>query len=234
MGNAGVFDTSSDHQGNLWLATMGAGLVKISAVGEPIIYKVKKQADDNLYINSIPNDYIAKLAFSKDRRRLYLATSIGLACLDLKNNSWTSTFDGVNCINKGSFSHCVFTDSKDQVWYGTEDGVFHYSANGKLIKHYTTSDGLTDNSIASIIEDSKGRIWFGTTGGMGKLDITKGKFTNFFVENGIQSNEFTDGAACTSSDKRIIIMGISWLSNIPCTIVCSASCKALLISRQLS
>lgn len=207
MGNAGVFDIISDHQGNIWLATMGAGLVKISAVGEPIIYKVKNHADENHQTNCIPNDYIAKLAFSKDEHRLYLATSIGLACLDLLKNSWTSAFGGVNCINKGSFSHCVFVDNKDHVWYGTEDGAYHYTANGRLIKHYTTTDGLTDNSIASIIEDCKGRIWFGTTGGMSKLDIAKGKFTNFFVENGVQSNEFSDGAACTSSDKRIIIMG---------------------------
>ena len=207
LGNKGVFDIKCDNQGTMWLATMGCGLIRIPKSGQPIIYKMKDHADTRSHVNSIPNDYVAKLALSKDYSRLYLATSIGLACYDIKHNSWTSALGGVNCLNRNSFSHCVFVDSKGHIWYGTEDGAYVYKWGGKLLKHYTTKDGLSENSISCFIEDYKGRIWIGTTSGLNKLDAAKKSITKFYVENGVQSNEFSDGAACASADKRIIIMG---------------------------
>ena len=207
MDNVGVFDIKCDRQGTLWLATMGAGLVRINKTGAPILYKVKKRTEGGIHVNNIPNDYIAKLALSKDHSRVYLATSIGIACLDTRKNSWTSVLGGKNCINKNSFSHAIFVDSKDRIWYGSEDGVYLYGQGGKLQRHYTTADGLSGNSIASIIEDYKGRIWISTTSGLSKLNPDNGTITRFYAENGLQSNEFSDGAACASADKRIIIMG---------------------------
>ncbi len=215
LGSAGVFDIKCDKQGCIWIATMGAGLACIPAQGTPILHKVKKRADNNNHINSIPNDYLAKIAFSKDEKRVYVATSIGLACLDRTKNSWVSTFGGTNVLHKGCFSHSIFVDSKDRVWYGTEDGTYCYKpGNWAKPIHYTTQQGLTDNSIASITEDIKGRIWIGTTNGLNKLNVETGNVTKFYVENGIQSDEFSDGCACTSVDKRFIVMGgtggISW------------------------
>ena len=208
MGTAGTFDIKCDRWGNLWLATMGAGLICIPEQGSPIIYKVKNRADQNNHINSIPNDYIAKLAFSKDQSRIYIATSIGLACLDRKKNSWTSAFGGTNLTNKDHFSHCVYVDSKNRIWYGTEEGLYCYNpSNMAKPKLYTTAKGLSDNSIASIIEDCKGRIWLGTASGLSKLNVEKGEVSKFYVENGIQSNEFSDGAICTTPDKRYVFIG---------------------------
>ena len=208
MGTAGVFDMKCDKWGNLWLATMGAGLICIPQQGTPIIYKVKSNADQNNQINSIPNDYIAKLAFNQDQSRIYIATSIGLACLDRKKNSWTTAFNGKNLVNKDHFSHCVYVDSKNHIWYGTEEGLYSY--NPQDMEHpklYTTQEGLSDNSIASIIEDCKGRIWLGTANGLSKLNQEKGEVSKFYVENGIQSNEFSDGAICTTPDNRYIFIG---------------------------
>lgn len=125
--------------------------------------------------NSIPNDYLIKLSISKDGKRVFVATSVGLACYDQHKNSWTSTFGGVNCLNKGSFSHCVYSDSKNRVWFGTEDGAICYDPKKGYThpKIYNTELGLSDNSVASIIEDYKGRIWIGTTCGLNQVDTEK-------------------------------------------------------------
>lgn len=206
--SVGILDIKQDPQGNIWIATMGKGLFCLQKDGSRRNYKAKYGADNNLKVNSLPNDYLIKLSFSNDGNHLYVATSVGLACLDRKRNSWVSTFKGVNCLNKNSFSHCVFVDSKDHVWYGTEDGAFCFDfRKGIKPKLYTTANGLTDNSVASITEDYQGNIWLGTIKGLNKLVLKSGTITNFYAESGLQSNEFSDASVCTTQDGKTILMG---------------------------
>mgnify|MGYP004630323433 FL=1 len=205
--NLSVFDIKCDPTGSLWLATMGNGLVCLRADGTVKQYKKLKNADSNPKINSLPNDYLAKLAFSKDYSKLYVASSIGLCCLDIKTNSWTKTF-GKNCLNQGTFSHCVQTDYKDRIWYGTEEGIYVY--NLKNLSHprrYTTANGLSSNGIAFITEDAKGRMWVGTTHGLNCINPENDNIKIYYVENGLQSNEFSDGAVFAANDGKFILMG---------------------------
>ena len=206
--SVGIFDIKQDPQGNIWIATMGEGLFCLQKDGSRRNYKAKYGADNNLKINCLPNDYLIKMAFSKDGNHVYVATSVGLACLDRKRNSWVSTFKGINCLNKNSFSHCVFVDSKDHVWYGTEDGAFCFDfRKGIKPKLYTTANGLTDNCVASITEDYQGNIWLGTINGLNKLALKSGTITKFYAESGLQSNEFSDASVCTTQDGKTILMG---------------------------
>lgn len=206
--SVGILDIKQDPQGNIWIATMGKGLFCLQKDGSRRNYKAKYGADNNLKVNSLPNDYLIKMALSKDGNHVYIATSVGLACLDRKRNSWGSTFKGVNCLNKNSFSHCVFVDSKDHVWYGTEDGAFCFDfRKGIKPKLYTTANGLTDNSVASITEDYQGNIWLGTIKGLNKLALKSGTITKFYAESGLQSNEFSDASVCTTQDRKTILMG---------------------------
>ena len=206
--SVGIFDIKQDPQGNIWIATMGKGLFCLQKDGSRRNYKAKYGADNNLKVNSLPNDYLIKMALSKDGNRVYVATSVGLACLDRKRNSWVSTFKGINCLNKNSFSHCVFVDSKDHVWYGTEDGAFCFDfRKGIKPKLYTTANGLTDNCVASITEDYQGNIWLGTIKGLNKLALKSGTITKFYAESGLQSNEFSDASVCTTQDGKTILMG---------------------------
>ena len=206
--SVGIFDIKQDPQGNIWIATMGEGLFCLQKDGSRRNYRAKYGADNNLKINCLPNDYLVKMALSKDGNHVYIATSVGLACLDRKRNSWVSTFKGINCLNKNSFSHCVFVDSKDHVWYGTEDGAFCFDfRKGIKPKLYTTANGLTDNCVASITEDYQGNIWLGTIKGLNKLALKSGTITKFYAESGLQSNEFSDASVCTTQDGKTILMG---------------------------
>ena len=65
-----------------------------------------------------------------------------------------------------------------------------YKSKGKFIKsftHYTEREGLSNNTVFSIIEDKDGSMWFGTYGGgLSKYD---GKsFTHFSVKEGLSNN----------------------------------------------
>ena len=53
---------------------------------------------------------------------------------------------------------CVFQDSRDYIWIGTDRGLVMY--NGYEFKTYTTLDGLQDNVILALNEDSNGNLWY--------------------------------------------------------------------------
>lgn len=212
-----VFDIKTDPSGNLWFATMGHGLVCLRPDGSIRNYKAGDENDNNPKANYLPNNYLAKLSFSKDYSKLYVASSIGLSCLDIHKDSWVSTFAGKNCLNKGSFSHCVLGDSKGYVWYGTEEGLFCY--NLKDIAHpthYSMDNGLSSNCIASIAEDTNGNIWVGTVHGLNMINPQTHSVRAFYAENGLQSNEFSDGAIFAANIENLILLGgtdgINWFN----------------------
>ncbi len=74
----------------------------------------------------------------------------------------------------------VLEDRRGNIWFAsTDSGVYNY--NGKSIQHFTTTQGLVNNSVKSIYEDKAGIIWFGTGNGLSRYD---GKsFRNFTSPN---------------------------------------------------
>ena len=202
-----VFDIKCDARGNVWLATLGNGLVVIRPDGTRRTYVMAKGADNNLKVNSLPNNFLFKLAFSRDGSRLFVASSVGMSCLDLKHDSWVTTF-GVNCVDQGSFAHSLYVDSRDRVWVGSNDMLYcHDKTHWSKPLVYTVRQGLPDNNVAFMQEDRQQRLWFGTLHGLCCMDMRTGKTQSFFVGNGLQSNEFSDGAASLSADGRRLLVG---------------------------
>ena len=75
---------------------------------------------------------------------------------------------------------------------------------------------LADNGIASIERDKEGKLWISTDHGLCCHDPKTGLTQSFFVDNGLQSNEFSDGASCVvdRGDRVVLIFGggggITW------------------------
>ncbi len=64
---------------------------------------------------------------------------------------------------------CGLQDKAGNLWFGTTgDGVYRF--DGKSFTQYTMQDGLTSNTVWSILEDKQGRIWFGTDSGISRWD----------------------------------------------------------------
>jgi len=69
----------------------------------------------------------------------------------------------------GKNIRCIFQDSKNNYWYGSDgDGVYRY--DGKNLVLFTDKDGLCHNQVLSIQEDQLGNIWFGTGNGISRFD----------------------------------------------------------------
>jgi len=68
----------------------------------------------------------------------------------------------------------VFEDSRGHLWFGTmSKGVARY--DGKNLKYFSEQDGLTAQTVSSIIEDKGGTMYFGCHTGLFSYDPTAEK-----------------------------------------------------------
>ena len=201
--------------GELWVATMGQGLLRINlGTNQEKAYVTDEKAENDRSLDRIVNDYISTISFSPDGKRLYVATTLGVCCLDVEKESWTNVF-GMNCLNYGTPTR-VAKEYDGQLWIGTNDGLYCYDLKKKELQHYTTEKGLADNGIASIEQDDHGVLWIATDHGLCSLAPKTGQTRSYFVDNGLQSNEFSDGASCVIYGQERCLMlfggvgGITW------------------------
>ena len=210
------FSICTTNDGDVWIATMGQGLLRLDNNGnlkKAYTTTTHSTSNDDAQ-NNIANDYISKMSLSPDGKRIYVATTMGLCCLDIERDSWTSLF-GKNCLNYGKPTRIV-KEYSGRLWIGTNDGLYCYDLMKKTQKLFTAESGLADNGIASIEQDREGKLWIGTDHGLCCHDPKTGITQSYFVDNGLQSNEFSDGAshAIDRGDHCIMVFGgvggITW------------------------
>jgi signal transduction histidine kinase/ligand-binding sensor domain-containing protein/DNA-binding response OmpR family regulator len=102
----------------------------------------------------------------------------------------------------------VFTDRKNDLWVGTQDGLNLYIKATDSFKHFDhNSDNkasLSHNSVNCMFEDSKGNFWIGTSSGLNLMDRKNGSFRSYTTENGLVN----DWIKSILEDKK----GNLWLS----------------------
>lgn len=82
-------------------------------------------------------------------------------------------------------------DPEGNVWVGTYGGGLNYiSADGKIVKNYTRSEGLSDNTVAGILFDDQHNMWISTYNGLSHFNTLTEVFQNFYAEDGLSHYEF--------------------------------------------
>ena len=209
-----VFDLEYDQRGNIWMATMGEGLLRLNiSTGTVKAYITKENAVIDRKVNNIINNYVSQVSLSPDGQRIYLATSMGLCCMEIATENWTKVF-GVNTLNYAVPTR-VAKEYNNKIWIGTNDGLYSYDLSTKEYRHLSMEKGLADNGIASLQQDKNGMIWVGTDHGLCRYDPKNGTTRNYFIDNGLQSNEFSDGAVCISQQGTMLfggVGGVTWFN----------------------
>lgn len=84
----------------------------------------------------------------------------------------------------------VFQDSKDYIWFATNNGVSRF--NGTSFTNFGIKDGLPELTVFEIFEDYKGRIWFisltGELSHYANETITQYRYNNILKEHTANTN----------------------------------------------
>ncbi len=83
----------------------------------------------------------------------------------------------------------MFQDSKGYLWSGGYGGASKF--NGKTFLNYSPKNGLANHYVNAIIEDQFHLITVGTIDGLSVIDKVKGTISNFYIKDGLPSNNVT-------------------------------------------
>nr|WP_319401109.1 two-component regulator propeller domain-containing protein [uncultured Carboxylicivirga sp.] len=79
------------------------------------------------------------------------------------------------------------------LWLASDKGLLQYNITSHEYKHMSEVDDLLSSMTVSIEMDYLGNLWIGSTSGILKFNPITQKITRFTKDDGLQSNDFTQG-----------------------------------------
>lgn len=89
----------------------------------------------------------------------------------------------------------LYESTNNQIWIGTDGaGLFSYNPKNDKFDWYYNLKGLTEKSVASIIQDNAGALWISGKAGITKVDIKNHVALNFTIDDGLLGNDFNNNS----------------------------------------
>jgi ligand-binding sensor domain-containing protein/two-component sensor histidine kinase len=211
-----VLDIYVESENKIWVATFGGGLNELNfSENTSGIPKFKTYRHNSSKTGSLSDD------------RVYTILK------DHKNNFWVGTYGGgLNRFDeKTGMFDAVFPDPRNSqatlndkilslsesndstLWIGTSGGGLNkLNISTNSIQNFSLTQGLSNSVVYGILEDSKSNLWLSTDDGIFLFDTATERFTQFGIEDGVQSLEFSGGAYFEDSDGMMYFGGINGLN----------------------
>ena len=187
----------------LWVGTSGYGMYKLEIDRNTDPYSIKsyKQYIFKNNHSSLSNNIVYSI-IRDDGTHLWVATrGGGLNRFNLLTEQFQNYRFASNSSDFISSDDilCLYKDTKGTLWAGTSMGLNKLLRfeNGKpVFTRYTEKDGMPNNTIHGILEDKEQNLWLSTNKGLAELvhNAKRIRIISYFKKDGLQNNEFSDGA----------------------------------------
>ncbi|MBO4315849.1 MAG: hypothetical protein J5867_07815, partial [Prevotella sp.] len=194
-----------DTRGNLWVATVDKGVVKID--GD---HKVVNYTSQN---SPLLSNGVLCLACDTLDNIIYVGTSTGVSAYDCVKGQ----FKQIKQLErlKGSYVSSMMTGDNNMLFAGTRNGLWVYHPKNGTVDHLTTEQGLSHDVVRALAK-SGNRVWVSTDNGLTCVtmeDSDDGKLAYkchpFFDNDGLHDMVFSDDAALTTSDGTALMGGFT-------------------------
>ncbi len=183
IGNNYIQDIKEDHDGNIWIATVGGGLNKYDRKTDRFYHYVHNEKNSK----SISSNFVSKIAIERTGKIWAGTQQNGLDLFDPKTGNCLHYVNDKNDAKSISDNQVgtLCCDSQNNLWVGTVNSglsLYNPSNNGFInFKHIENVKGsVSGNTITAIFEDSKNQLWIGTQeAGLNLYNKSTGTFTHF-------------------------------------------------------
>lgn len=170
-----------NRRGNLWLGTT-QGLLEF----DPVLKKITAQyRHDTADTGSLNYTIIFNLA-TDAQQRLWLGMQ--LKSLDQYNESHHTFIHYADSV-KANPTGAMLVDHANNLWIGTDNGLFRRDAGSGKFSVYREKDGLQNSFVHQLAEDDQHAIWIGTRDGLFRLAPPYTDFTRYTTDDGLAEND---------------------------------------------
>lgn len=138
---------------------------------------------ENNHIKWLVNGRYNKVYYDTSRSELWI---IGVGGTHIINS-----FNEINPVNTNGIFITDIEGTGNNIWLATNEWGILQVSNGKVIKHFTISDGLTGLRIRKLLLNGD-RLFISHERGLQVFDIFREKFINVDVTDGLSSNFIID------------------------------------------
>ena len=189
-----------DRDRNWWISNRDGGLTRY------------KDGKFTVFTQKDGRAYRARVIFQDHEGSIWFGTEEGLALL---RNGEFKNFDNPTLLAGGAT--CIYQDADNVMWFGTfGSGLVRYQ-NGQFTT-YRTKDGLSDDTIWSLLEDHRGNFWMSSDHGLSRTHkadlndfaahkIQSFQSRSFGLADDLPTTDFNGGAQSTgwkTSDGRLL------------------------------
>ncbi len=205
LSDGAVMAITEDREGSLWIGTSGGGADRFERRSGTFVH-FRPGAGGTAGANDI-------WAIHEDRSgNIWMGTwGEGLYRYDRRQDTLARYMH--DPVNPGSLSNntvlSIYEDMEGTLWFGTWGGGldrFEPSTGG--FKAYTEADGLSNNVVYGILPDGRGNLWLSTNKGLSKFSPQALTFRNYDALDGLQADEFNQGAYCRGADGTLYFGGV--------------------------
>jgi signal transduction histidine kinase/ligand-binding sensor domain-containing protein len=138
------------------------------------------------YFSFAAEDQDQRIWFGMNRRSDFV-------CYDFQSGKFT-THELSSRTNHIAGIDCLLADG-NTIWAGTNGtGLIRYDPVSSTSHVFTIENGLSSNTITSLVFDKAHRLWIGTSRGLSCLLPGETRFVSFTQSDGLPETNFNDGA----------------------------------------
>ena len=206
VGSDTIFSMLRDQE-IMWIGTYGAGMSKLDLKTKTLIpFK-----SDPTNPQTLSSDFITTIY--QDRSRpdvLWVGTTAGLNELDKRTGKFVRYVHDPAKGSSLSQDHVtdIHEDHAGRLWITTwGGGLDRMDRKTGAFTAYHTAEGLASEVLYGILEDKSGVLWITTDDGLTRYDPDKNTTVTFRSGDGLQSDEFGQGAFYQGSGGRFYMGG---------------------------
>ena len=191
----------NDNNGNLWVATVDKGVVKVTKDGKVVDYTTGN--------SPLVSNGCLCMAFDAVQDLMYIGTSMGVSVYDCAHGNFVNIkqLEKVN----GSYISSLLVNDRGILFVGSRNGLWTYRRGDDQVHHFTTYDGMSNNIVRALAK-SGDYVWAATDNGLtcilAQMDDRRHfecKCYPFYSSDGLEDVVFSNNAALTTQN------GEAWL-----------------------